>query len=300
VFTADLVESEYVEMAKIDVLEERVKNHIKFFWVAIGAIFAWLAYISWALYGINGNLSNLEGLNGRVAKIELNGEAALPQEEFQETLPTLKTSFKIATEQKIKLPIATVDAIRSKLQIAGPSSPDYWATISAFINYRSAVLTTSNFADLARKDLRNCLDSLPTPGKVLSVDKSKGQFTTSMSHYDNCRLTLDSPHDNAVLNEIIKKFTMIVFMHCLIVYDGGPINVILAVKDYPAVLHDMQDPTLRINIPPVTGKTLYFDDCLIDIRLTGQPKQPGPQLTQTLLAQNDLSGIELPVQASPE
>jgi hypothetical protein len=41
-------------------LEERVNNHIKFFWIAFSCGFAWLTALSWLIYNINATGNRIE------------------------------------------------------------------------------------------------------------------------------------------------------------------------------------------------------------------------------------------------
>jgi len=209
----------------------------------------------------------LKIIEAKVSVWDFQSHARMPLEEFQKTLPDLKSAAKEAKEHNIKVPSGTLDNLQRKLQDTGTDAPDYWATIAAFINYRSfASVTPSDFRDLTRPDLPNCLDHFPTPGRITGSGGNTTTFTNS--HYDNCRITLDSPHDDDVINAI--EF-----------------------KNMPSTLVSPGHP----NIPVVfSGKTLNFEGCLFDLEITKAPPSPGSQITQALLAQNDLAGtINLPL-----
>lgn len=119
----------------------------------------------------------------------------------------------------------------------------------------------------------------------------------SRAHYDSCKITLDSPHDNAVLNDLILHFnTLIVFKHCLVIYRGGPVNLIIRLQNYPVTViapsHPQGVPTV------VSGSTITFQDCLFQLDITASPPPIGAKITQLLLAENNLSSINL--QAEPQ
>ena len=67
----EIQELGFFEMARVDVIEERLNNHIKFFWCVVAGILAVLGYMAVELYHINGHLGELEGLKEKVTKIAL-------------------------------------------------------------------------------------------------------------------------------------------------------------------------------------------------------------------------------------
>lgn len=228
-------------------------------------------------------------------KIDLKIQASLPQTEFQQTLPDLKTSIKTAREHKTTIPPGTINNLQTKLINTSPSAPDYWPTLSAFISYRSFIaITPSEFSDLTRPGLPNCLDHLPAAGRIISV--TKNQLTATNPYYDSCRVTLDSAHDDQVINSIILSVsTSIVFKHCLVVYRGGPVNLIIKLTNFPAAIHTPTMPAQGIPTV-VNGNTLFFENCLFELDIMKLPPSPGPEITQALLAENNPGGsVNIPL-----
>lgn len=244
----------------------------------------------------------LEQIDKDIQGISLKVQAASPLADFQATLPSLKTSLESAKKNNIKIAPATINTLQSKMRETSDTTAGYWPAASALINYHSfSALSLSDLQDLTRPDLQECLAKLPETGRITVIQPSApgktGSITASGSHYYDCKITLDSPHDNAVLNDLILHFnTLIVFKHCLVIYRGGPVNLIIRLQNYPVTViapsHPQGVPTV------VSGSTITFQDCLFQLDITASPPPIGAKITQLLLAENNLSSINL--QAEPQ
>src|SRR5882762_1058598 len=129
-------------MAKVDVIEERLNNHIKFFWCVIAAVLGALGFLAVELYRINGHLGELDGLKENVTKVELQTQALLPQPAFDKTLPDLRSVIATARKENIRVPPKVIEGLQSKLLAADSTAPEFWPTVAEFISYRSLVLST--------------------------------------------------------------------------------------------------------------------------------------------------------------
>jgi hypothetical protein len=72
----------------------------------------------------------------------------------------------------------------------------------------------------------------------------------------------------------------------LIVYRGGPLNLIVELKDFPAMVQVGKNPPIPTTF---SGPTLHFDNCRFDFAFTSPPPQQGQHFTQQLLAQSATS-----------
>ena len=74
------------------------------------------------------------------------------------------------------------------------------------------------------------------------------------------------------------------FKHCLVVYRGGAINLILSWKNRPVKggVPGKQITEGAASVP----NTLGFEDCLFDFSFQGVPPPNGQQIAEDLLAQN--------------
>jgi hypothetical protein len=193
------IELESFEMAKIDVIEERLNNHIKFAWCVIAAIVGTLAYMAVELYRINGHLGELDGLKEKITKVELQTQASLPQSAFDEALPEIRSAVADARKDRISVPPAVIEGLRSKLLASNSAAPDFWPTLSEFVSYRSALSHHAAAAASAQPTekmysfatLPDCTDSLPKPMTIKEV-LSPHEATQNRGLYENCRFVLDS------------------------------------------------------------------------------------------------------------
>ena len=161
------------------------------------------------------------------------------------------------------------------------AQPDFWQTLSEFINYRSQI-QLADVQSLLRQDLPNCVDRDPTPLKFsLSAD---GRFIRidQPAFYENCRLTLDSKFDSERVNDILhQKAAWLTFRHCLMLYHGGPINLI---TDWHNHVTEISDEGKSISGPiVVNGSTLGCEKCLYEFVLAGPPPRQAQQFVFSFL-----------------
>jgi hypothetical protein len=297
---------EYFEMAKVDVIEERLNNHITYFRFALAGILAALSFLAVELYHLNGRLGELNSLNAKVTKVELQSQASLPQPAFDKALPDIRSAVAAARKDSISVPPTVIDGLRSKLLASNSQAPDFWATLSEFVSYRSTLNYHSTvMADFPltgkfyafTNQVPNCMDSPPKPMRVKEVLNPQ-QITNNPGLYENCRFVLDSPTQDQALNAILKGNTpFITFKNCLIEYHGGEISLILAWDKAPFAMtlvgRGPEDPT-RVMQTTISGPAIQFENCLFSFMFQNPPPPKGQLLSTTLLAGNTNS-MSLPV-----
>jgi hypothetical protein len=281
-------------MAKSDVVEERLNNHIKFFWCIITAVAGALAYMAVELNHINERLGELAGLNAKVTKVELQSQASLPQSVFDKTLPDLRTAVATARKDNVRISPRVIQDLNARLLRTASDAPDFWPTLSEFINYRSLVASVppEKVNKLLSGKIADCTDLPPKPMTVLSTtEMSKGS-------YEDCRFVIDSEEQDEKLNAILKTHTaIIVFRNCLIEYHGGDINLILAWNKEP--LNVMLTPPRGSHEAPIpmhfslTGPAIEFQNCLFNFTFKNAPSSNGQLLSTALLGQ-DAASASLP------
>jgi hypothetical protein len=224
----------------------------------------------------------LDGVEKSLARLELRNQASLSQSTFEKALADLKTVITTARKKDVRVSPLIVEDLQAKLVAANHSAPDYWPTAAEFITYRSHLGTGS-----APSQLANCTDSLPTISKVLESTPSTLEVTPGV--YENCRVTLDSAEDDKRINEILsERSPTLTFRHCVVVYRGGSVNLILSWSNRPIKITEGAHPAAR---PPTFGtvstpNTIKFEDCLFDFSIQATPPPEGQRATETLLAQN--------------
>ncbi|WP_348260619.1 hypothetical protein P8935_12485 [Telmatobacter sp. DSM 110680] len=242
---------------------------------------------------IETSLDDLKPFIRDVVDHQFENVSKLSSKELGERLPALKGLLAVAKDQDVKAKPQITEALGKKMLQINSEAVSYWPTASEFINYRSRIGVT-NPEKLTQPSLPNCRDQAPGGMRVESIDRppgSAGPETVQVGNakFSDCRMELDSPEDAAVFNLILqRKSPRIAFTHCLIVYRGGAINIILAFnndmrfvsyRDVNGVWHKMGKTSL-------SGPTLVFVDCLLDFSVAAHPPPSGRKATEVLLAQN--------------
>src|ERR1039458_930089 len=162
----------------------------------------------------------LDKIDGRLAKQAVVSQSSLPLAEFKATLPDLSDALATVSQQKIAIPSNVVSDLRQKVATTDAQAPGYWPVAAELVSYHSQDA-------LVRPNLPNCTDHEPVP---MQVNATKTGIHNA--YYENCRFTLDSASDDAKVNDIlIEEAFALDFRHCLIVYRGGDINLLIAVTN---------------------------------------------------------------------
>lgn len=267
-------------------LAERVTNHIKFFWVVVGFGFLWLTAVTVYLARINDATTRIakdQQENNSILRAQrtITELASLPPTEFKASLPDLASTMTTATKQRRRVPSETIDALQTKLLTTDSNAPSFWPAAAEFISYRS--FNDASWTPVA--NLRKCTDSPPSPPTIKEV-QSPTKMTLNPGVYENCQFTLDSPEDNQRLNEFLLHTLQIRFKHCLIIYRGGQINLILAFNKLKAAYQVDAPPPASGMLEVTNDHTLEFQECLFDFSFRNTPPEQGQEMTKFLLASN--------------
>jgi hypothetical protein len=269
--------------------------------ILILAVTQWTAYVEFRTQ-TNDRLGIVEK---KLTTSELQSQVSLPQADFDKALPDIRSTVAAARKDRISVPPAVIEGLRSKLLASNSAAPDFWPTLSEFVSYRSALsyhaaaatptppTSVYSFAKL----VPDCTDSLPKPMTVKEV-LSPNEITQNRGLYENCRFVLDSVKQDQVLNTILRGNTpLITFKNCLIEYRGGEINLILAWDKEPftwtLVGRGPQDPSKILHMT-VSAPAVQFENCLFVFEFQNSPPPNGQRLSTTLLAESATS-VSLPV-----
>jgi hypothetical protein len=289
-------------MASITVatLEERVNNHIRFFWTVVAAGFLWMSGLSLAIYHLNDTANQIRtaqvGLENTVAKQNIIAYSLLPSDNFKAILTDISSVISTAKQKNIKVSPQVIEDLQGKLN-ASIDAPGYWPAVAEFISYRSV----NNTSWVAPGDLPRCTDSPPTHATVKEILHQGNPTVLSLNPgvYENCRFDLDSPQEDELLNSFLVGSTpMITFKHCVIGYRGGVINILIALDEQDAPI-SFPGTDMKGVGHTIVNNTLEFDDCLFDIAFQDVPPRQGQKLTQFLLA-NQGPIIKLPLSIQPQ
>jgi hypothetical protein len=250
-------------------LEERVNNHIKFFWVVVAAGFAWMGTITLLLIHVNGTASSLAQTQTQIEtgliKQNILNYAALSTDDFKATLPDLSATMAKAKRQQVKVSPKVVDDLRQKLLTADTNAPGFWPAASEFISFRSQMI--AGWRDI----------NLPLCTFAAHSGQIKSWF--GPVEYSDCKIILDSPVATAELSKAL-SFSDTVFRRCVVFYNGGTI-IVLPVKLTP-------------EIPAQLNGTLSFEDCLFVFSFPTTPQPEGQRLARALLASSGNSIVFKP------
>ncbi|HEX4005786.1 MAG TPA: hypothetical protein VHX60_06405 [Acidobacteriaceae bacterium] len=249
----------------------------------------WTAYVEFRTQ-TNDRLGRIEG---QLAKQTAVTQASLPASEFRAALPDLGSALQTMQKEKISISPVTVDAIQKKMIATESSALGYWPAAAEFISYRSRN-QAQNPSQLLNANLPNCTDSDPHPPIVTNASPDRGpdgMYHGSFNgpYYENCRFELDSPDaDSKVNSMLMARAPFLSFKHCLIVYRGGAIDLILAFQNKPYAI-EIPEQHLVLPATPYLGPALIFGQCIFDFRLTAAPPPKGQDFTQRLLASDGMT-----------
>jgi len=193
-------------------LAERVDNHIRFFWVAVAAGFAWLAVLSGFLFNMNSTIGRVERAKAdepfRIVAGILNTQSVSREEEAG-TLSAVSSILRSAQIMRAKPDKQTVNNVGTQIVKAQDKYPDLlitWKATASFINYKSkALLTTAGIPKGA--DGRECRGTFGALGWV----------------FDRCEINLEGLAARITGNKINGEKAAFIFTHCIVHYNGGSI-----------------------------------------------------------------------------
>jgi hypothetical protein len=279
-------------------LEERVANHIKFFWGAVAAGFLWLSLLSLLLYHINDTANRIAtnqatDINALSIRENLTEYAIAKPDDLKNDLPKVDSNLQAARKHKVKVAPPVLSNLQAKLSAMEPSTAEYWPVAAQFISYRSQVNIGTAFQTLSRPDMPNCTDNPPTPMEYhMTAEEEKSlkdsarpnpnQFIPAL--YENCRFVLDSPEEAArVPYARDGRAFFIKFKNCQIIYNGG---VIALFNPHPGPSAVQGKGPTRGDIYLIGGQQIDFENCLFLFSIKTIPPQDGQSLTRELLAQS--------------
>jgi hypothetical protein len=214
---------------------------------------------------VNNIQKSVNEVQGSLARQNLKTYAGLAPSEFKATLPDLSSSIAVARRQNVRVPSKVVDDLSKQLTATETSASGFWPTAGEFISYRSA-LTHEDLVNL-KNSMPKCVDTQPHPAttaRAIQASPDPQTVPLNPAHYDNCRIQLDSPEEDARLSywaQSVPPQTALVFNHCLVTYNGGIVR-------------------LQIHSP------LLFENSLWEFSIFGTPPPSGQKVTETLLTSN--------------
>lgn len=193
-------------------LSAKVDGHIKLFTIVVGFGFVWLGVVSWALWGIHGQLGNVEHAQAntpaQIVASLLNAPASTPIE-TQANLAAAASVLQNTKVGKVKPDSAKLKVISDRLiesQNQYPDLPQVWATTAVFINYKSDALLANASQVLETASGHPCTKKLQREGWIL----------------ENCEISLEQVASQISGTKINGgEIAPFIFRHCVVEYHGG-------------------------------------------------------------------------------
>jgi hypothetical protein len=208
-------------------LDERVKNHIKFFWCVAAFQFACMTGLLYLVLQTKSAVVNLAQIQANAPAQVAANILSVPissSEEAKDNLTAVTAILRSADRDHKKATATALKPVSTKLvSIAQqyPDLPQVWKATADFINYKfdSAIPESQ---EMSRKVFMDC-----SHGGSTTILNGEIQFT-------NCELDLTRAVGGSV--------RQITFINCIIHYDGGPV---------PAAPMIFDRCLFRFNVPVV-------------------------------------------------
>lgn len=235
---------------------------------------------------IQGLQKDVSAVKDEVAILKLQIAVSQPIAQFKSHLSELRPSFGLAQRQGSKIPTAIMLDLQSKLRTVGTDAPNYWPVVADFVSYRS--ISTASWAI---KTLPNCRDTKAETTTLNFNTNEAPKLAANILGYHDCRLVLDSTLDGAWLNPLIVDGKVIIFKRCVVVYNGGSIEIrIELAKNRVVDAVGQEGHAMKLSV----DNALTFDDCIFEVSVEQSPGEHAKQLTAFLLNQN-AGSIALPI-----
>ncbi len=250
-------------MAKVDILEERINNHIRFFWALMTVGFGWLAFNSVQLMGIKETVGKL--IPEKTITENLSSAISTSPDKAKKPLIQVVSSIHQFQAAKVSLPDKTIEEATeelNKLSNVHQDLPETWSAIGAFITYRSQIIRGWEETNLPLCDNQ-------FHGATASTEKGSNVVTHGPVEVHDCKIILDSPGFTANLS-VDLELADVIFTHCAVFYNGGPI-IFVPVK-------------VARDTPPKFVGQMIFKECLFVVSLPGVPDSHGMEFARALLS----------------
>lgn len=235
---------EYEDMAgiteRVGVLEERVVNHIRFFWVVVAFGFLWLAALTGLLLqtksAVRDLAQNQSNAPAQVAAAILSNVKT--REEAVKGMTAVSSIIKSAQAEKHKASAASLQPVAEKLSLISdefPDVPQVWQATSDFINYKSDALIVNADGIYARAAGKQCGMIVRLPGTV---------------DFHDCEASLEDIASHISGMRSNGQLSPFVFTNCVVHYHGG------ILPDSPLIFRNSVFVFDVPTIPPPSGEHL--------------------------------------------
>ncbi|HEY5175524.1 MAG TPA: hypothetical protein VII95_08175 [Terriglobales bacterium] len=198
---------------KVAILEERVSNHIKFFWVVVAFGFAWLGAITVLVYHTNTTVGRVEKAQAdaptRIVAGLLNN-LNVPTAQMTVNLEAVSTVLQNSRVGRIKPDRTSLKTVADKISDVQRQYPDLiqaWQATGAFIGYKSEAIAPDLSKVLSVANHPSCEERMDPDGWTIS----------------NCETSLEDVALRIRNTRINGKPATFKFVNCIMHYSGGPL-----------------------------------------------------------------------------
>jgi hypothetical protein len=207
---------------------------------------------------LNNMSTDIQSIQGELARMSLFNHAALPLTDFKSTLPDLSSAIATVREQKLVVSPNVMADIQKKLVATDDNSPGYWQAASQLITYRSMPAGTKPSNDRPCRDMN------------VVIDRERG-VDGVYEHIEMSNCTFDLDNNPGFAWNGLPGYEYLVLHNVRVRYRGGAI-------------HDI-------------GRVM-FDRCTFEFQISAPPPIPAQHLTETLLAASDISKVSFGLPAT--
>lgn len=252
-------------------LEERITNHIKFFWVVVAFGFLWMAVISGKIYNTPDHLSFAVSQlnNGKSSEQVKQGLSVITAQanllQVEGKPPSKGTAKELSTASR-----AVASAITKY-----PQYPEVWKAASSLVNLRSLSAGESDIPEeVAAKvgppipNQGDCF-AVPTPSELPPMPPSLNNHSwTVQAPWHDCTLRLDDV-------EGFERSTLMSYLREKVGVNRELISIELTL--------------VRVNVvygggPVIPVRLLIFYDCRFGFDVPPNPSERGRDLLEAILS----------------
>lgn len=218
------------EVAKLDVIEERLGNHLWVFRAVVAGAVGWMAYLNVQINGIQKSLSRIEAtVKISTATDTLEKAVRADAKDAGSALEAARKVIKTASLDKIPIdPNLAIKVANRAIGIATSEGQPAlqvaaWETVQEAANYAS-LYSNPEAVKLLSARLPECLEGNGPKGGAgglfdTNISKDGKQFSLiPKKYFHDCVLILDKAKPNTPTFELVGPVT---FERCIVRYSGG-------------------------------------------------------------------------------
>jgi hypothetical protein len=263
-------------------VDDRITAHLE----KTGGVNDSLKGIQTSLTELDTTIKTLQPFIQDLIRHQFENASKLPPSALQERLPSVQHLLLAAQSQQVRIDPTILTSVSERLAGIHSGTLEFWQVAAMMINYKSFNASSEATISLRSAKLPDCTEHDPTPMTLLGQSPDRRTLTLNPARYENCRLVLDSLQVQDKINSLLLTLAPVIrFEHCLVVYRGAPVKLIVGFKNYNVAIST--ENVVLATGPVSENNTLFFQDCLFDFEFAHTPPDKGQEITERLLADNN-------------